>query len=370
MNQLLDRLNENLKKRESEHLLRKLYLDHKGIDFITNDYLGFAKLINVESDPENYSASASRLLGGNNQVIEGLEAEIAAYHGFEAALFYPSGYTANLGLFSCLLSRHDTYIYDELIHASIRDGIRLSLAHSFSFKHNNLIDLEQKIKHAKGNIVVVVEALYSMDGDKGNLKEIAELCEKYKVGLIVDEAHSVGVFGKEGRGLVHELKLQSKVLAVVYTYGKAMGCHGGAIATQATVKNYLINFSRPFIYTTAPSGHQVMSVKTAYRLLQSPIHEKNKLSLRKNVMLFAETMEKQLPDFETSESHINKFMVGGVEKTIAVANQLREAGYICRPVLSPTVEPGTERIRINLHAYNSVEQILNLIQTFKKIIHG
>lgn len=362
--QLQDALNE----REREKLLRKIFIDAPGADFLTNDYLGFARLIRVESDHEKTQSSGSRLLGGNNVHIEKLEEEIAAFHGFESALYYNSGYAANTGLFSCLLTRHDTYVYDQYIHASIRDGIRLSLAKHFSFAHNDLSDLEEKLKQAKGNVVVAVESVYSMDGDTAPLQEMVSLCKKYGARLVVDEAHAIGVMGKAGRGLVHELGLINDVFAVVYTYGKAMGAHGGAIAGSEVLKQFLVNFSRPFIYTTAPSLYQVNTVKTAYSLLQSPAHEKNRLALRKNILYFAETMEQLFPGTNITPAHINKFTVGHIDKTIELASALRQRGYICRPVLSPTVEKGQERIRVNLHAYNTLEEIAGLIQSFKTLL--
>jgi 8-amino-7-oxononanoate synthase len=369
MSDLSKAINESIEKRKSENLLRQLFIDDKGADFISNDYLGFSRLIRVENDPDaKHSPSASRLLGGNTKLIEELESHIANFHGFDSSLYFNSGYNANTGLFSCLLSRHDTYIFDELIHASVRDGIRQSLATNFSFKHNDLIDLEEKLKIAKGNIVVAVESVYSMDGDMAPLIKIAELCKKYKAELIVDEAHSIGIFGKEGRGLVHELDLNKDVFAVVYTYGKAMGCHGGVVVCKKNVRDYLINFSRPFIYTTAPSTNQVMAVKTAYSLLISPIHEKNKLSLRKNILFFVESMSAQSNKHNVIHSHINKFIIGDNEKAIVMAGYLRDKGFICRPVLSPTVPKGTERIRINLHSFNTLDEITGLIQTFKSLL--
>jgi 8-amino-7-oxononanoate synthase len=369
MSDLLNNINETLQKRKEENLFRQLFIDSAGADFISNDYLGFSRLIHVHDDTDlNHSPSASRLLGGNTKSIEELESHIAGFHGFESSLYFNSGYNANTGLFSCLLSRHDTYIFDELIHASVRDGIRQSLAANFSFNHNDVADLEEKLKIAKGNVVVAVESVYSMDGDMAPLIKIAELCKKYKAELIVDEAHSIGVFGKEGRGLVHELDLTRDVFAVVYTYGKAMGCHGGAVVCKRSLRDFLINYSRPFIYTTAPSANQVSAVKTAYSLLTSPIHEKNTLSLRKNILFFVESMVAQSNKQDVIHSHINKFIIGDNEKAIVVAQYLRDKGFICRPVLSPTVPKGTERIRINLHSFNTLDEITGLIQTFKTLL--
>lgn len=368
MGKLVENLQSELNVRKSKDELRQLFNDKNLIDFITNDYLGFSGLIHVESSLDKNSPSASRLLGGNNDMILELEASIASFHGYEAALFYTSGYAANSGLFSCLLTRHDTYIYDEQIHASIRDGIRLSLANSFSFKHNDLLDLQEKIKNAKGNVVVVTEAVFSMEGDTAPLTGLVRLCKENNCEIIVDEAHSIGLFGNEGRGLVHQLNLTKDVFAVVYTYGKAMGAHGGAIAGSKVLRDYLVNFSRPFIYTTAPSFHQVMAVKTAYSLLASPIYDQQLRLLKKNVAVFEETIQQALKWHSFKASHINGLKTVNKETTIQVAAQLREKGYNCRPVLSPTVAPGDERIRVNIHAYNTIVQIQDFIHLYANLV--
>src|SRR4051812_34169388 len=200
-------LEEILIKRKDESRFRSLSTN-KLIDFSSNDYLGLARsgvlkeAINKELKkfPDYTNGSTgSRLLSGNSAYAEELEQWIADFHYAEAGLIFNSGYDANLGLFSCIAQRNDTILYDQLSHASIIDGIRLSFAASRAFQHNDLIDLEEKLKTAKGNIFVVVESIYSMDGDFAPLKELIELVEKYKAVIIVDEAHATGVFGKQGR---------------------------------------------------------------------------------------------------------------------------------------------------------------------------
>ena len=245
-------LNNKLKQREEANALRLLAPQSQLIDFSSNDYLGFAKeaaihhINNNTSELIQFGATGSRLISGNYELTEEAEAFLANFYNAATALIFNSGYNANIGLFQCLPQRNDTIIYDELIHASIRDGIRLSNASNFSFSHNNLTALEQKLSNAKGLIYVVVESVYSMDGDMAPLTEIVAVCKKYNAALIVDEAHAVGIFGN-GKGLVSELGLENNVFARVVTFGKAVGVHGAAILGSNELRDYLINFSRAFI---------------------------------------------------------------------------------------------------------------------------
>ncbi|HCW08412.1 MAG TPA: 8-amino-7-oxononanoate synthase, partial [Cytophagales bacterium] len=194
------------------------------IDFASNDYLGFAQHpeLTVHGNPSLKSgATGSRLISGNSMEAEEAEKTIARFHRAEAALIFNSGYAANVGLCSCIASKDDTFISDELIHASMIDGIRMSFASKLKFKHNDVDDLENKLTKATGNKFVAIESLYSMDGDEAPLKKIIEVCEKHSAQLIVDEAHAVGVFGAHGEGLVNHYQLEDKVFACVYTFGKA-----------------------------------------------------------------------------------------------------------------------------------------------------
>src|ERR1700739_1091294 len=232
---------EILSKRESKGALRKLYVTDKGIDFCSSDYLGFARspLLSSMIDEAmrklkvTNGSGGSRLLAGNSKYAEDLEDFLAVKHAASAALVFNSGYDANVGLFSSVPATGDTIIYDELIHASIHDGIKLSRATSFPFRHNDVAHLEERLQKAKGNVFVVVESIYSMDGDAAPLENIVELCEKFIAHCIVDEAHATGVFGL---GKVQELELQDKVYARVHTFGKAMGCHGAVVLGSALLK--------------------------------------------------------------------------------------------------------------------------------------
>lgn len=234
-----------IQQRDADNNKRTLKLTNGLVDFTSNDYLGFAKdealLELVEKEFQELSSlgsTGSRLLSGNSQYAEELETRIAAFHNAESALLLNSGFDANYGLLSSLPYRGSTIFYDELVHASIHDGIRASKADSVSFKHNDVADLEKALSLIEGLKYVVVESVYSMDGDFAPLAEIVALCEKYDAGLIVDEAHATGVIGKNGEGLVQHLGLQNKCLARVHTFGKALGAHGAVILGSTDLKSF------------------------------------------------------------------------------------------------------------------------------------
>ncbi len=344
------------------------------IDFCSNDYLGFARspvlqemiATELKRSELNYTGSTgSRLLSGNSVYAVELEAEIADHHSAEAGLIFNSGYDANLGLFSSLPQRGDTIITDELIHASIIDGARLSYANRFIFKHNDLNSLEEKLRHAKGICYVAIESVYSMDGDTPPIEEIISLTEHYGAHLIVDEAHAVGMYGF---GLVSGEALK-KVFARVVTFGKALGCHGAVVLGSATLKNYLVNFARSFIYTTAPSYHELAAVRMAYGLLLRSGNEIQRL--KQNIELFKSSLKaKTAGILLQSDSAIQSVVLGDNKKTANAAQALKHKNLDARPILSPTVPAGKERLRICLHAYNSAEEIYLLTSFLDDLINA
>ncbi|GAB3912544.1 pyridoxal phosphate-dependent aminotransferase family protein [Mucilaginibacter boryungensis] len=360
-----------LQERQAAGNYRQLRPEAGLIDFCSNDYLGFAHSailkanINAEIGAQAHvlnGAAGSRLLAGNTYYAEALEAEVASIHGYPAGLIYNSGYDANLGLLSALPQRGDTIITDELAHASIIDGARLSYANRYKFKHNDLNSLTELLKLAKGTVYVAIESIYSMDGDAAPLAEICAIVQKYNANLIVDEAHATGVFGL---GLVHQLNLQKQVFAQVVTFGKALGCHGAAILGNGLLRNYLINFSRSFIYTTAAPMHNLAAIKMAYQLQERSGAEQ--LLLQQNIRYFKDIF--QNPSFEliASDSAIQCILLKSNAKAKALAGLLQTNGYDVRPILSPTVAAGSERLRICIHSYNTGQEIagmLNLINNF------
>ena len=231
-----------LTQREEANAFRFLSNRRGLIDFSSNDYLGLSKGGDEFNGIQVKGSGGSRLLAGNYPEIEQFEKFLSEFHKCESALMFNSGYNANVGFFSSVPQKGDTILYDELIHASVKDGMRLSFAKSYSFKHNSIDDLNKKLKHAEGDVYVVVEGVYSMDGDSAPLLDLANFCNQEGLILVVDEAHSIGVFGKCGEGLVQSLGIEDRVPIRIVTFGKAIGAHGAAVLSDATVKSFLINF--------------------------------------------------------------------------------------------------------------------------------
>jgi 8-amino-7-oxononanoate synthase len=372
---------QKLEYRKQNNAFRKLKSQNILIDFASNDYLGFAKNETIFNQTHQYllekniktnGATGSRLLSGNHDLYPETEDFIAKFHNSETALISNSGYDANVGFFSSVPQRSDIILYDELCHASIRDGISMSKAKSFKFNHNDYENLEIKITKYKEQITnnitiyIVTESVFSMDGDCPKLEEIVKISEKYNCYLIVDEAHAVGVFGNSGEGLVQNLGLEKQVFARIVTFGKGIGSHGAAILGNQNLKDYLINFSRSFIYTTALSPHSVASILFSYKYMINNNLELNKL--RENIVFFNQQKNflglKKL--FVYSKSSIQCAIIPGNEKVISIALFLNNQGFDVKPILAPTVPEGQERLRICLHAYNTEKEILELLQNLSK----
>jgi 8-amino-7-oxononanoate synthase len=341
-----------LEQREQNHSLRKLSLPNNLVDFASNDYLGFSKSESIFKETHSYlidnniienGATGSRLLSGNHLVYQEAENYIAKFHQSESALIFNSGYDANVGFFSAVPQRNDVILFDELAHASIRDGIQLSNAKSYKFQHNDFEDLERIILKLSTNnqqlltIFVVTESVFSMDGDTPNLEKLVQICEKHNCYLVVDEAHALGVFGDHGEGLVQMLGLQDSVFARIMTFGKGLGCHGAAILGSQKLIDYLVNFARSFIYSTGLSPHSVATILIAYQHLESQKEALQKL--RENVIHFNQE-KKQLglnPLFVRSKAAIQSAIIPGNKKVKTIASQLQEKGFDVKAILSPTV---------------------------------
>ncbi len=370
----MNRYQQELEKRKETKLLRKLPIASDQIDFYSNDYLGFARsnelFANISKahahiEPKLSGSTGSRLLSGNSTYAESVEKSIAAFHGMASALIFSSGYNANVGLLSALGKKGITFISDELIHASMIDGIRLSIADKLKFKHNNLEDLEKKLTKVQGEKIVLVESIYSMDGDIAPLKDILELCRHHQAELIVDEAHAIGVFGETGEGMCSSLGIQNDVLASVVTFGKAMGIHGAAVLGEKWLKDYLINFSRSFIYSTAPPNHQLASIKCAYEYNEKSAA--SRAELQANIAHFIGQINgSSKQNWLKSESQIQSLIIPGNDQVIAAAKNLRESGFNILPIRSPSVPIGGERLRISLHSYNTTEEIDQLFSIINK----
>jgi 8-amino-7-oxononanoate synthase len=357
------------------------------IDFSSNDYLGFAKSKELYSLMKQYEeqyfdmvfpgAGASRLISGNHELYNIAEKQLSEFYKSEKALIFNSGYDANLGLISSICDRNDAILYDEYVHASIRDGIRLSTARSFSFRHDDIESLKEKIayvmksrgKKPRGKIVVVIETVYSMEGISKHtsgryiFEDIIDHCFENGMYIIVDEAHSTGVYGDYGEGLVIGRNLQNKVFARVHTFGKALGVHGAVVVGSSILYDYLVNFARSFIYTTALPPHSLISILSAHDFLRNQQGSSMRSKLKENISRFSKIFYQKQNDVG-NDSAIHSMIIPGNENAKKLAGQCVIAGFDVRAILSPTVPAGKERLRICLHSFNTEKEIdvlLNVI---------
>lgn len=352
-----EKLKKRIEQRKQEGSLRQLTQNEGSIDFFSNDYLGLAKQ-NLNERVSQQGASGSRLLSGNSSQAMDCEERISTFFDSEDAVVYNSGYDANIGFISAVAQRGDYIFYDEYIHASIRDGIRLSLAKAYSFKHNNLDDLKRQLKLIKGTIYIIVESLYSMDGDMSPLNGIQSISKEFGAYLIVDEAHAAGVFGSSGRGIVHARGLQNEIFSRTITFGKAYGFHGAAILCSKELKEYLVNFSRSFIYSTALPLESYSSISERVEL--DKITNQQKL-LHDNISYFRKGLESC--DFLSEKnSPIQVIQFSSKEKLLKLVDKLLECGIYTKPILPPTVPVGSYRVRLCIHSFNSKEEI-DLLKT-------
>lgn len=364
---LTERLDAALLKRREDGNLRNLKIE-SGIDFFSNDYLGYADSLKlqglIKEELSRYSTAptgskGSRLLAGNSTYAMGLERKLADFFDFEATLLFNSGFDANLSLLSTVPRRNDTIIYDELVHASIHAGIRLGNARAIKFNHNDAESLLEKIALATGTVFVVVESLYSMDGDISPLTRFAQICLAKGAYLIVDEAHSTGIFGNGGRGLVDQLNLQDKIFAIVHTFGKGIGAHGASVSGSALLIEYLINFARPFIYSTALPFHTLACINMGLEYASGDEYSRSRLM--SNIRFFKKLMLENQFILTDAPGPVQSLILPGNEQCKKASDYLINAGFAVRAILAPTVAPGTERLRICIHSFNTESDISSLV---------
>lgn len=379
MKHLPEKLYKKLLQRKEDNSLRVLSeKDSTIIDFSSNDYLGFAECDKIYYAAHNYleqnnmvfnGATGSRLISGNHMLYKETEDYLAHFHEVESAIIFNSGYDANLGFFSSIPQKGDVVLYDEYIHASVRDGLRLSNGKAFKFRHNDIKDLQkliEKFRSDNNEVYIVTESVFSMDGDIPDLKGIVTLCEQYDCRLIVDEAHALGVFGENGEGLLQELLLHKTVFARIVTFGKALGCHGAAILGNRELRKYLVNFSRSFIYTTALPPHSLATIIMAYR--QLPESKEIIKKLLNNIDYFNSCIINLGLQryFIKSTSAIHCAIVPGNQHVRFVAQQLFEEGFGVKAILSPAVPENHERLRFCLHSNTTHESIHKVLASFKE----
>lgn len=359
-------LENRLLKRTKLGNLRTLKITQPMIDFSSNDYLGLARSPQLAtsvfqewqmhlSHLNGLGSTGSRLLTGNSLYAQELEEKIAKFHGYEAGLLFSCGYMANVGLLSSITNQESIIFFDAAVHASTHDGIRLSRAKAFPFRHNDLEHLENRLKScpSQGDRFICIESIYSTDGSMAPLTEISQLAREYKAHLIVDEAHAVGACGPKGSGLVAEHNLTTHVFAQVTTFGKALGTYGAIVLGNHTLKQALINFATSYIYTTALPFQTLAAIKCSYDLFPEMDQE------RDHLQKLIQTFRASYPS--SSMSHIQSVPIEGNEAVKLTAQAVAKQGFDVRPLMSPTVQRGHEVLRVCLHAFNTRDELIQLI---------
>ncbi|EGY19021.1 8-amino-7-oxononanoate synthase like protein [Verticillium longisporum] len=416
-------LRQRLEERKSKSQLRRLTsFPSTSVDLSSNSYLSLSVVPEVQkayiahleqltaSNPQTsiLGSSGSRLLDGNSNYAEALERDVAAFHHAPAGLLFNSGFDANVGLFSCVPQPGDVVVYDELVHASAHDGMRMSrAAQRLPFKHNTVSPARrphplgdtpparqslgeilaaltqgasgQEVRAGTRNVFVAVEAVYSMDGDVAPLREIVACIKQHlprgNGRLIVDEAHSTGLFGLQGRGLVCELGLERDVFARLHTFGKAMGASGAMILCAPVVKEYLINYARTLIYTTAMSPASLAGIRVTYDFVATEMADELRRRLRELIGYTHGLFVSICARYGAAPRPLVRVDAGLPSSPIiplltshprSLALYCQERGYIIRPIVAPTVPKGSERVRVCLHAANTKEEVEGLARVVEE----
>lgn len=347
----------DLRALEAKGRLRALR-GRAGVDFTSNDYLGLAEsdelrqaAIDAIARGVPIGAGGSRLLRGNHEEHEALEAEAAAYFGAETALYFGAGYVANFAIFSTLPQRGDIVLYDELIHASVHEGMRRGRAEAVAVAHNDVDALaarlaEWRASGGRGRPWIAVESVYSMDGDSPDLAALMAVADRFEATLVIDEAHATGVVGPQGRGLAAAFEGRDNVITV-HTCGKALGTVGGFVLAPRIVRDFLVNRSRPFIFATAPSPLIAAITRAALEISRTRPERRERLAAR---VAFAARALAERCGLTSSGSHIVPIIVGADRTAVALAASLQEKGFDVRAIRPPTVPEGTARLRLALSA--------------------
>ena len=341
-----------------------------GINLNSNDYLGLATdprlkqaVAKAVAEADAVGGTGSRLLSGNAREWERVEARFAEFTGSEAALFFGSGYAANVGVLSSILTPGDTVFSDAHNHASLIDGIRLSGSAKVIYPHCDLAFLESALReraHSPGARVIVSETVFSMEGDIAPLDGLLRLARNYGAALVLDEAHAVGVCGSQGRGISDRLLREPELLAVIHTCGKALASAGAFVCGSSALKDYLINRARTFIFSTAMPPYLAGQIQAAVELARVAGRERSHLR-EISAHLRAELAQRGF-DTGTSASHIVPVVLGANEAAVHFASELQRSGFAVRPIRPPTVPAGTARLRFSLTSRITHDDIRALVR--------
>jgi 8-amino-7-oxononanoate synthase len=350
-----EELRKGLRALDARSLRRSLAEIH-GVNLCSNDYLGLAEhpklheaVIDAVTHARRVGGTGSRLLSGQTEEWRTLEEEFAKFAGTEEALLFSSGYAANVGLLASLVGKDDVIYSDALNHASLIDGMRLSGARKVIYPHLDLDALEDLLREEAGGPwrkVIITESVFSMDGDVAPLKEIAGLADKYGAAIILDEAHSTGVRGPQGRGLAAEAGIVPQLLAAIHTCGKALACAGAFVCGPAVLKEHLINHARTFVFSTALPPYFSRQIGAALRLAAGMDQERR--GLQERAEHFRNALRAEGFDIAGSASQIVPVVFGKIDETLDAAEYLQQDGFAVRAIRPPTVPVGKARLRLSL----------------------
>lgn len=369
---LLDRYAVSLRGLARKNRLRALRA-RTGLDFASNDYLGLASsrrmveaIMTALADGTPVGATGSRLLRGNDPEHEALEEKAAGFFGAERALFFGGGYVANFAVLTTLPQKGDLIVLDELIHASAREGARASRAEVVETKHNDANAVDDAIKTWRvnggaGRPWIIVESLYSMDGDRAPLDDLAAVADRHEAFLFLDEAHATGVYGADGRGLAHHLEGRDNVV-VLHTCGKALGASGALVTAPSVLCDYLVSRCRPFIYATAPSPLMAVAAATALDIVADEPERRERLA---GLVTLASEKAEAL-GFRASGSQILPIIVGDNTRAMVLAEALQLRGFDIRGIRPPTVPEGTARLRLSLTLNVGEDEVSNLFDALSQ----
>ncbi|KAF4295225.1 hypothetical protein KXV22_009289 [Aspergillus fumigatus] len=392
---LRESLRQALLRREAKSSRRRLtVLPQSSVDFSSNDFLSlstspafrgrFLDLLHRAPPLYPFASGGSRLLDGNSTYAEELEKFIAEFHSAPSGLLFNSGFDANVGVFSCIPQPGDLIVYDELIHASAREGMRLSRAGKrVPFSHSSPDSLDEVlqshiaadplIQRGSRSVFIAIESIYSMDGDIAPIQDFLRVVDRLLPQgngyFIVDEAHATGVFGPRGAGVVQSLGVEKRMFIRVHTFGKALASHGAIVLCCPDTRDYLINYARSLIYTTAMGFPFLASIRAAYELLVEGQTEPHQTKLQQLVAYFRDRLA-ELDAGDSAAFQVDHFPTSPIfsvrsrfPRQLAAACQ--QKGYVVRAIMAPTVPAGRERVRVCLHAGNTMEEIDGLVDTFK-----
>jgi 8-amino-7-oxononanoate synthase len=360
-----------LERLKRVHRHRALALP-SGLDFSSNDYLGLSRhpalreaVIAALDEEGIVGAGGSRLLRGHHPAHARLEDFAARHFRVESSLFFGSGFIANFALFTTLLDRHDAVVFDERIHASVKEGIHASPAERYKARHNDAQSFESEIRRARDKgarrLFLAIESVYSMDGDLAPLPELDGIAKRYDATLVVDEAHATGVFGPRGRGLGEGL--QGAHWISLHTCGKALGVAGALVCGSAETIDYLINRARPFIYSTAPPPMLAAAVERALQIVDAEPWR------RERVLELAPLIHRAVnPSKEFQGSQIVPVILGDETRALQAARGLQERGFDVRAIRPPTVPEGTSRLRLSVNALHTRDDVAALAAALGQVL--